>query len=38
MMFQTAVQEERTGAPWGILGGLMSFVVLLATGYFLIMG
>ncbi len=37
-MFKTAVQEERTGTPWGFLGGLMSFVVLLVTGYFLTVG
>ena len=35
-MFKTTLIEERTGLPWGIIAGLVAFVVLLGTGYFLI--
>ena len=35
-MFETAVQEERTGILWGIVAGLIAFAALLATGYMLI--
>jgi hypothetical protein len=35
-MFETAVQEKRTGILWGIVAGLVAFAGLLATGYMLI--
>jgi hypothetical protein len=35
-MFETAVQEKRTGILWGIVAGLIAFAALLGTGYMLI--
>ena len=35
-MFKTALLEERTGVPWGLIAGLVAFVALLGTGYFLV--
>ena len=35
-MFETAVQEKRTGVLWGIIIGCAAFVVLLGVGYVLI--
>jgi tetrahydromethanopterin S-methyltransferase subunit G len=32
-MFETAVQEKRTGILWGVVVGLIAFVALLGTGY-----
>ena len=35
-MFETSVQEKRTGILWGIVVGCTALVVLLGTGYILI--
>jgi len=35
-MFRTAVMEERTGLPWGIIVGVLAFVSLLAGAYILV--
>ena len=35
-MFETAVQEKRTGIIWGVVVGLIAFVALLGAGYMLI--
>ena len=35
-MFTTALQEEPTGVPWGIIAGCIAFALLLGTGYFLV--
>ena len=35
-MFETAVQEKRTGTLWGIIVGGVALAVLLAAGYALI--
>jgi hypothetical protein len=35
-MFETAVQEKRTGILWGVVVGLIAFAALLGTGYILI--
>ena len=35
-MFETAVQEKRTGVLWGIIIGGAALVVLLGAGYALI--
>jgi hypothetical protein len=35
-MFETAVQEEHAGMPWGIISACVAFVVLVAVGYVLI--
>jgi len=35
-MFETAVQEKRTGVAWGVVVALIAFVALLGTGYILI--
>jgi hypothetical protein len=35
-MFETAVQEKRTGTLWGIVIGLVALAVLLGTGYVLV--
>ncbi len=35
-MFETAVQEKRTGMLWGVIIGVVSLAVLLGTGYILI--
>jgi hypothetical protein len=35
-MFETAVQEKRTGTLWGVAIGLVALAVLLGTGYVLI--
>ena len=36
IMFETAVQEKRTGMLWGLLMGVVALAVLLGTGYALI--
>jgi tetrahydromethanopterin S-methyltransferase subunit G len=35
-MFETAVQEKRTGILWGVVIGLVALAVLLGTGYVLV--
>jgi hypothetical protein len=35
-MFETAVQEKRTGIPWGIIMGVAALAGLLGAGYMLI--
>jgi hypothetical protein len=35
-MFETAVQEKRTGMLWGIIIGFAALVALLGAGYILI--
>jgi hypothetical protein len=35
-MFETAVQEKRTGVLWGIVSGVFALAVLLSAGYMLI--
>jgi hypothetical protein len=35
-MFQTAVMEERTGRPWGLIGGLLALATLLGSAYALL--
>ena len=35
-MFETAVEEKRSGVLWGIIVGCVTFVVLLGAGYVLI--
>jgi hypothetical protein len=35
-MFETAVQEKRTGILWGVVIGVVALAVLLGTGYVLI--
>ena len=35
-MFETAVQEEHVGVPWGILIACVVFAVLVVVGYILI--
>ena len=36
LMFETAVQEKRTGIFWDVVVGLIVFAALLGTGYILI--
>ena len=36
IMFETAVQEKRTGVLWGVIVAFVAFAALLGTGYFLI--
>jgi hypothetical protein len=36
IMFETAVQEKRTGIAWGIIMGVIALAVLLGAGYMLI--
>jgi hypothetical protein len=36
IMFETAVQEKRTGIPWGIIMGVAALAGLLGAGYMLI--
>jgi hypothetical protein len=36
LMFETAVQEKRTGIVWGVVVGVIAFAALLGTGYMLI--
>ena len=36
-MFKTALQEEPTGVPWGMVAGCIAFTALLVTGYLLVM-
>lgn len=33
IMFQTAVMEERTGLPWGVIAGFLAFAALLVGAY-----
>jgi len=35
-MFETAVQEKRTGILWDVVVGFIAFAALLGTGYILI--
>jgi hypothetical protein len=35
-MFKTALIEDPTGMPWGLIAGLVAFAMLLATGYILV--
>ncbi len=35
-MFENTVPEMRAGLPWGLVGGLAAFVVLLVIGYVLV--
>jgi len=35
-MFETAVQEKRTGILWAVVIGVVALAVLLGTGYVLI--
>jgi uncharacterized membrane protein len=35
-MFETAVQEKRSGALWGVIIGFVALAVLLGAGYALI--
>ena len=35
-MFETALQEERTGLPWGLISGFVAFAALVLGGYFLV--
>lgn len=35
-MFETAVQEKRTGIVWSIIVGFVALAVLLGTGYIFI--
>jgi hypothetical protein len=35
-MFETAVQEKRTGVLWGVVIGVVALAALLGTGYVLI--
>jgi len=35
-MFETAVEEERVGIPWGIIIACTAFVVLIVVGYALV--
>jgi hypothetical protein len=35
-MFETAVQEKRTGILWSVVIGVVALAVLLGTGYVLI--
>jgi len=32
-MFRTAVMEERTGLPWGVIAGFVAFVALVGSAY-----
>jgi hypothetical protein len=35
-MFETAVQERRTGVLWGVIVAFAALAVLLGTGYILV--
>ena len=35
-MFETAIQEKRTGMLWGIVGAFVALAALLGGGYILI--
>lgn len=35
-MFETAVQEKRTGMLWGVIMGVVALAVLLGAGYALV--
>lgn len=35
-MFETAVQEKRTGTLWGVVSGFVALALLLGSGYVLI--
>jgi len=35
-MFKTALMEERTGMPWGLIAGCIAFAALLLSGYMLV--
>ena len=35
-MFETSVQEKRTGILWGVVIGCAAFAVLLGAGYLLV--
>ena len=36
-MLETAIQEERSGIPWDVIGGFFALAVLIGAGYFLVM-
>jgi hypothetical protein len=36
-MFQTAVMEERSGRPWGLIAGLLALATLLAGAYLILL-
>ncbi len=35
-MFKTALMEERTGIPWGLIAGCIAFAALIVSGYILV--
>ena len=35
-MFETSVQEKRSGALWGVITALLVLVVTLSAGYFIV--
>ena len=35
-MFKTALLEERTDLPWGVIAGCIAFAALLVGGYLLV--
>jgi hypothetical protein len=35
-MFRTSLQEIPEGTPWGVIGGVIVFVVMLAIGYMVV--
>jgi hypothetical protein len=35
-MFETSVQEQPTGTPWGIVAGALAMATFMAVGYFLV--
>ena len=35
-MFESAVQKERTGPPWGVIAACLAFAALLAGAYVLV--
>ena len=35
-MFQNALIEERSGVPWGLIGGCIAFAALIFSGYMLV--
>lgn len=36
-MFETAVIHERTGKPWGLIAGLLSFATLITGAYLILL-
>ena len=35
-MFKTALMEERSGLPWGLIAGCLAFAALIVSGYVLV--